>query len=472
MTSGATMPGAARWSLAWLRWPRGMANQLGLLMLAGALATHGIGVLFLQQVGALVHPIALSQVLERHAIAHVIANELPPTRAASLLAALDPGVLRVWTASDVEVAPHRMQAEELKLAAALRARLSLAAGTPVWVQIERIDGGPARDTVLALRNWAALQVRISIGLADGRWLNSWQHPSGGYEWWRLLRFSLPVSILPVLVLGYVFVRRIVRPVRALVDATERVGRGEHVDALPVTGPREARELTVAFDAMQHKLHRFVQDRTRMLAAIGHDFRTPITSLRLQAALIDDEPLREDMVETLADLRTMVEETLDFARDDAAREATRPIDLHALLQAVARRYRELGDRLVVQPWQPPQGSAPPVFRGRPAALRRAVSNLIDNALRHGGTARVSLSTGVLGDDVAHRIDIDDDGPGLAPERLDQVFEPFWRGSDARGSGQGLGLGLSIARTCVQAHGGDVVLANRPDGGLRASIHLPA
>ena len=468
MTSDA-LPGAVRWPS---RWPRGMANQLGLLMLVGALATHGIGVVFLQQFGVLVHPIALSQVLERHAIAHAVTDGLPTTRAASLLAAFDPDVVRVWTGSDAEVPPHPMQTEELRLAAALRQRLSLTDATPVWVQIERIDGGPARDAVLALRNWTALQLRVSIGLTDGRWLNSWQHPSGGYEWWRLLRFSLPVSILPVLVLGYVFVRRIVRPVRALVDATERVGRGEHVDALPVTGTCEARELTVAFNAMQHKLHRFVQDRTRMLAAIGHDFRTPITSLRLQAELIDDGPLRQDMVETLADMCAMVEETLDFARDDAAHEATEAIDLNALLQAVARRYREAGDRLVVRPRQLAPGSTPPVFRGRPATLRRAVSNLIDNALRHGGVARVFLSMDSLGGDLAHRIDIEDDGPGLVPEQLDHAFEPFWRADGARGSGQGLGLGLSIARTCVQAHGGDVALTNRLEGGLRASIRLPA
>lgn len=456
-----------------LHWPRSMAHQLGLLLLAGALATHGIGVLFLQQVGALVHPIALSQVLERHAIAYALAREMPPARAASLLDTLDPGALRVWADATAEVLPHSMQTEERQLAASLRERLTLPATTPVWVQIERIDGGPARAEMLALRNWAALQLRISVGLPDGRWLNSWQHPSGGYEWWRLLRFSLPVSILPVLLLGYIFVRRIVRPIHALVDATKAVGRGEHTSPLPVTGPREARELTVAFNAMQQKIVRFVQDRTRMLAAIGHDFRTPITSLRLQAALIDDEPLRKDMVETLADMRAMVEETLDFARDDAALERTQPVDLQSLLHTVARRYRDAGDRLVVQPPSPEIGTASPPFRGRPVALRRALSNLIDNALRHGGNVRVALSLGTLGGDVAHRIDIDDDGPGLPPDRLLKVFEPFWRGDDARNleRGQGLGLGLSIARTCVQAHGGDVVLCNRAEGGLRATIFLP-
>ena len=465
-----------------LRWPRSMANQLGLLLLAGALATHGIAILFLQQVGALVHPIALSQVLERHAVAYRLAGALPQGSADALIGMSDQetGAPRVWTAANAEVPPHRMQTEELQLAAALRERLSLSAQTPVWVQIERTDGGPARADVLALRNWSALQLRISVGLPDGRWLNSWQHPAGSYEWWRLLRFSLPVSILPVLVLGYLFVRRILRPVRALVDATGRVGRGERIDPLPVFGPREARELTASFNAMQQKLTRFVEDRTRMLAAVGHDFRTPITSLRLQAALIEDETLRRDMIETLADMRTMVEETLDFARDDAVREETQTIDLEALIHTVAKHYRDAGELLMVLPTAHPTAHAAnikremPVFRGRPIALKRAVSNLVANALRHGGGARLSLSFSPAAADAGSagtwRIDVDDDGPGVPPDQLEKVFEPFWRGDASRSSG-GMGLGLSIARSCAQAHGGNVVLTNRIGGGLRASILLP-
>lgn len=463
-----------------LHWPRSMAHQLGLLMLVGALATHGIAILFLQQVGALVHPIALSQVLERHAAAHVLAGALPQDRANALLdrgSASDPGAPRVWAAAVAEVPSHRMQTEELALAAALRQRLALAPEVPVRVQIERTDGGPARADVLALRSWTALQLRISIELPDGRWLNSWQHPAGSYEWWRLLRFSLPVSILPVLVIGYFFVWRILRPVRALVDATGRVGRGERIEPLPVVGPREARELTASFNAMQRKLTRFVEDRTQMLAAVGHDFRTPITSLRLQAELIEDEPLRNDMIETLADMRTMVEETLDFARDDAVREATQDVDLDALLHGVAKHFRDAGALVTIVPTM--SSSVLPAFRGRPVALRRALSNLVDNALRHGGSARLSLSTDVVGGDPVHRIDVDDDGPGVRADQLAKVFEPFWRGDASRGSDEarhgivkGVGLGLSITRSCVQAHGGDVVLLNRDEGGLRASILLPA
>lgn len=448
-----------------------MAHQLGLLLLVGALATHGIAILFLQQVGALVHPIAQQQVLERHALAYALVQEADLKAQAAVLQALHDQGQRVWVSGQAEVAPHPMQTEELALAAGLRERLGLPAGTQVWVQLERIDGGPARDQLLALRQWSALQLRMAIALPDGQWLNSWQYPSGGYEWWRMLRFSLPVSILPVLVVGYLFVRRILRPVKALVDATGRVGRGERVDDLPVVGPREARELTAAFNRMQHQLLRFVQDRTRMLAAIGHDFRTPITALRLQAALVEDPALRRDMVDTLADMRAMVEETLNFARDDAAEEATAQVDLQALLQSVARPYRQM------QPCPvellPAVPGVATTCRGRPVSLQRAVANLVDNAVRHGGRARLGVGQEGQGAEAVLCIYVDDDGPGITPALLEKVFEPFYRADTARNQEgrAGLGLGLAIARTCAHAHGGEVVLANRSPTGLRASLRLP-
>lgn len=457
---------------AWLHWPSSMAQQLGVLLLVGALATHGIAILFLQQVGALVHPISQQQVLERHAVAQALVRETGAARPSAGLQAMNAHSQRVWVADQAEVPPHAMQAEEQAMAARLRERLGLSPSTQVWVQLERIDGGPARDQLLALRQWSALQLRISIALPDGRWLNSWQLPSGGYEWWQMLRFSLPVSILPVLVIGYLFVRRILRPLKALVHAAGHLGRGERVENLPVVGPREARELTAAFNRMQHQLLRFVQDRTRMLAAIGHDFRTPITSLRLQAALVDEPQLRADMIETLTDMRTMVEETLNFARDDAAEEATEVVDLRALLASVARPYR-LMNPCPVQLAPLPASAAVAVFRGRPVSLKRALANLVDNAVRHGGQARVGIAMETDGPEPMLCIHVDDDGPGIDPALLEKVFAPFFRADPARNQERsaGLGLGLAISRTCAHAHGGDVVLAQRLPTGLRASLRLP-
>lgn len=452
-----------------LHWPRRMVGQFTMVLLAGAVATHLIGVLVVQQLGVLVHPASMAQVVERHAVAYGALRDLPAAQASRVTATMSSDDVRIGAASRAAVAPHAMQEEELRLADALRKRLALHVDVPVIVQLERTDGGPARDRPLALRNWQALQLRIAIGLPDGRWLNSSQRPTGSYEWWQLLGFSMPVSILPVVALGFLFVRRILRPLRALVDAVSMVGRGERVDALPLTGPVETRELTHAFNEMQVKLRRFVQDRTLMLAAIGHDFRTPITSLRLQAALVADEALRRDMVETLADMRAMVDATLVFARNDAADEQTEAVDLPALVASVVQHFARAGARVKLQGVCAP--AAWPPYRARPVALRRALTNLIDNAVRYGQSVALTLAVVSQPEGVCYRIDIEDNGPGIPLNVLPRVFEPFFRGDSARTHDGGVGLGLAIARGCIQAHGGEVALSNRPEGGLQASILLP-
>lgn len=223
-----------------------------------------------------------------------------------------------------------------------------------------------------------------------------------------------------------------------------------------------REITEAFNEMQERLVRFVNDRTRMIAAIGHDLRTPLTSLRINAELIDDEELREAMILTLDEMSVMAEETLTFAQDDVKQEPTLVVELSALVDEVVSRQRTLGKEV---DW-----TAPPAtfYRCRPVHLKRALNNLIDNATRYGRT-RVRLRQGDDGEDL--RIEVEDDGPGIDPDQLERAFEPFVRLDTARGPG-GTGLGLAIARSCIRAHGGELALHNRPEGGLRAVITLPA
>jgi signal transduction histidine kinase len=215
--------------------------------------------------------------------------------------------------------------------------------------------------------------------------------------------------------------------------------------------------------MQERLRRFVGDRTRMLAAIGHDLRTPITSLKLRAELLDDEEARTKMLATLDEMQRMSEATLAFARDDAATEPTRVVDLAALLDSIADDLAEMGKPVtfIESPRLP--------YPCRPTALKRAVANLVENAIQYGERARVSLESRSVGPVIV----VDDDGPGIPEERLDDVFKPFVRLEESRNRATGgAGLGLSIARSIVLSHGGDLVLANRKGGGLRAEIRLPA
>jgi signal transduction histidine kinase len=444
-------------------WPNRMAHQLSLLLLLALLASNLIAMLFLQSTGSLLHPLSRQSSLERLVIAHHAALALNALDSTRLLQAMGDADSRFWIAAQADVAPNHLRREESRLAATLGARLDLA--VPVRVQLERSGGGDARAHPFSRDGWAALRLRTSIALPDGRFLNALQHPVGAYEWGRMLAYSLPVTTLPVLLIVMMFMARVLRPIRLLAQATERVSRGEWIAPLALTGPQEARDLTGAFNTMQVSIARHVEGRTRMLAAISHDLNTPITELRLQLELLEPGELRDDLMESLDQLRGMVRETLDFVRGDALPEPTILVSLTGLLDDLAKRYSLMGRPL---DWA---GAEPVTLHCRPLALKRALTNLIDNALQHAGDAALSLH---LDEPDRLRVEILDRGPGLPREWLEKVFEPFvqlGRDGATPHQGGGLGLGLAIARSCIQAHGGELSLENRLPAGLCAVVRLP-
>jgi signal transduction histidine kinase len=264
------------------------------------------------------------------------------------------------------------------------------------------------------------------------------------------------------------VRRLLVPVRTLAAAAEQLGRDVvNAPALPETGPSEIVTAAVAFNTMAARIRRFVEDRTFLLTAIGHDLRTPITRLKLRAEYMEDEEQRTKMLADLDEMEAMVAATLAFGRDITTSEAITPIDLAILLRTIldeaADGDPEHGDALSYA------GPDHLPVRARPLGLKRALTNLIGNALKYGDAARIRLSQ-PAGQVV--RIDIDDNGPGIAGKDADIVFEPFRRLETSRNRETGgSGLGLSIARNIIRAHGGDILLMNLPAGGLRASVTLP-
>jgi signal transduction histidine kinase len=263
------------------------------------------------------------------------------------------------------------------------------------------------------------------------------------------------------VIGILVARGIVRPMRRLAVAAEALGRGETIAPLPECGPDDIRQTAEAFNRMQERLQRFVEDRTRMLAAIGHDLRTPLTTLRLRAEFVSEPELQDKMLKTIHEIETMTEATLAFAREDATAEATRTIDLCALVESLCEDLAELGGDITFT-----EGAAV-VYRCRPETLRRAIRNLVENAIRYGERARVSLRR------TEETIDIlvEDDGPGIPEDAVEQVFAPFHRLEHSRNRETGgVGLGLSIARAMARRHGGDVILQNTGSG-LVATISLP-
>ncbi|SEH30446.1 sensor histidine kinase [Magnetospirillum fulvum] len=306
-------------------------------------------------------------------------------------------------------------------------------------------------------------LRISVRLDDGSWLNVLAPLDPGVSLWRP-RFVAPLLLGLVLVTlaALVAVRKATLPFAVFAAAAERLGVDVGAPPLAVTGPREVRRAAHAFNVMQDRIVRFVQDRTQMLAAISHDLKTPITRLRLRAEFIEDDEQRAKMLADLAEMEQMIASTLAFARDDAASEPRQRLDLATMVQGMLEDLEDMG---VACSYTGPDSL---VIAARPVALKRAIANLLDNAVKYGGRAGVGLTTG--GGEIL--LTIDDDGPGIPEDSMERVFAPFFRleTSRSRDTG-GTGLGLAVARAAIRAHGGDITLANRPEGGLRATLSLP-
>lgn len=306
-------------------------------------------------------------------------------------------------------------------------------------------------------------IRVSIQLADGQWVNfSSAVPESDSFWSTASVFSLLSMTAAVILLSIWVVRRLTNPLRAFAAAAERLGKDVQAPPLPNTGPVEVRRAAQAFNGMQDRLRRFVENRTSMLAAISHDLRTPLTRLRLRAELVEVEENRTKMLAALDDMEAMISSTLAFARQDAECEETRTVDISALLESICDDMADTGASVELD--------TPDKVRlnCRPTAMKRAFVNLIDNAVKYGGNARIQL--GIGGE--ALSVTIEDDGPGIEADKLEQVFQPFFRVEPSRNPETGgAGLGLSVAQTIIHAHGGEIFLANRVPRGLKVTIRLP-
>ncbi len=268
------------------------------------------------------------------------------------------------------------------------------------------------------------------------------------------------SALLLFGIAALFMRNQVRAIRRLADAAEAFGMGRDHGPIKPEGASEVRQAGTAFNRMQERIRRFLQQRTEMLAGVSHDLRTPLTRLRLALAMLPaDRELNDDVAAMSADVEEMerlIESYLSFARGEGIEQA-RPTDLAVVLEEVAAGARRAGAEVQVQ--------APPalVLPLRADAVRRALTNLVDNARRH--ARRIALGA-MRQDERVVQVTVDDDGPGIPPEARESLFRPF-----ASGAAGGTGLGLTIARDIVRAHGGDIVLEDSPLGGLRARVQLP-
>ncbi|TCJ15818.1 HAMP domain-containing protein [Parasulfuritortus cantonensis] len=321
-----------------------------------------------------------------------------------------------------------------------------------------VAGGPD-ETVAGI----PIATHITFRLHDGQVVQAIHHypKDNGVEPSRHLPL-LAGYFIAIAVLALVAMRWAVQPLRRLAQAADALGRNLGGPPLPETGPRELRQAAHAFNTMQRRLASYLDDRLRILAAVSHDLKTPITRLKLRAEMLPDDAQRAKFVRDLEDMETMLAATLDFLRGESRQEAGAPLDVNALLSTLQDDMASVGQEVVVE------GEALQPIQARPQALKRCLANLIENAVRYGGNCRVRVEDGAQ----ELRLRIDDDGPGIPDENLELMFQPFRRGENSRNRETGgVGLGLAIARNLARAHGGDVTMANRPEGGLRVTVTLP-
>ncbi|WP_255991530.1 ATP-binding protein [Chitinolyticbacter albus] len=269
------------------------------------------------------------------------------------------------------------------------------------------------------------------------------------------------TLVSVLLLSLLVVRWLTQPLGKLADAAQAFGHGGLTEAMPETGSSEFVATARAFNAMQDRIQRFIDDRERLFSSISHDLRTPITRLKLRTELLDDDETRAEFHEDLDELDVMVKGALQSVKDTDIHENRTALRLDALLERLVADAKLAGQEVAFA------GGAITV-QAKPLALKRAITNLIDNAVKYGGRAEVLLSE--AGDTV--ELTIRDYGPGVPDEARDSLFQPYVRLEHGRQSNSlGMGLGLGIARNIIHAHGGELALSNHPDGGLVARLKLP-
>ncbi|REC95576.1 ATP-binding protein [Kushneria indalinina] len=337
------------------------------------------------------------------------------------------------------------------------------------VEIHDENGQPGTWSSLFGLSRVIGHFNFQLRLASGQWLHIQAIQARGWNgrpaWQVLGDYALRVYLLRALALiavALVVVRLSTRPLRRLVRAASSLGHDIRQPPLPIEGPREMRQAAETFNVMQQQLIDLMGERTQLLSAVSHDLRTPLTRMRLRVESISEASLREKLIANIDQMETLIAALLDPASQGAAPEGHAAFDLAGLINEVVDEFAETGSDVR---WN---GAPATMVTGHAPSLRRVLHNLIDNALRYAGNARLALRR--IDDRV--EVEIQDDGPGIDEAHLTHIVQPYVRGetSDAAGT-IGYGLGLGITRSIVMAHQGRLSLTNRAGGGLRVVIALP-
>jgi signal transduction histidine kinase len=453
--------------------PRSLFGQTILILLVGLAVSHLVGAwIYTGAREQAVRTIGGLAAAQRVANLARLVEEAPADWRSRIVAASSDASFRVsLSANPPSLAETAAEGPARVIADYVAGQLPEQAGRRLRVVVSETAGPPfgmprnghmrMAPMMHAAGMWRGLEVAVE--LADGQWISfATALPETGpaVSW----QFIVAMALMAVIVLAVSVwaVRRLTAPLGTLANAAERLGKDVAAEPLAEIGTVEMRRAAGAFNRMQERLRRLVDNRTRMLAAISHDLRTPLTLLRLRAENVANADDRDKMLATIAEMDSMIQATLAFARDEATAVPRRRTDLTALLTSIIDDMTDAGLPVAIE------SAEPVIYECMPGALKRALTNLLDNAVKYGKRARAAIGATPQ----AIEIVIDDEGPGIPEDELARVFQPFYRveGSRSRETG-GIGLGLAIALSIVQAHGGQLALSNRPEGGLRARIVLP-
>jgi len=442
---------------AWL--PRSLYGRIVLILTAGVIGAQLIGAsLHLSERFSLISQTMTSEFAQQIAAVYRTINSQPEV--------VRPGLVSALSRSRMVLALQPSEAAGADTGHASPDQ-EISSGRDSLVfrfsdELERAMGRDVKWRLLHVPAMGDLRFVVELELSDGQLLQVTGAPPEevlGQPWHLLM--GLVAMLLVIILLVMIVARNTVKPLTRLAQAAHGVAQDLRHPQLDVSGPSEVQEAARAFNTMQKRIRDGIEERERFLAAVSHDLKTPVTRLRLRAEMLPDNTLRVDIERDVNEMQSLIDDTLDFLRGRSVDEPLQMVDLVALIESVADDF-SYDEQVTVD--VPDQMR----FRGRPIALQRALRNLVDNAIKYGNCAHVSLRQ--QGQDIM--ISVDDQGQGIAVDKIEAVFDPFFRLEESRSRETGgSGLGLAIVRLVAQSHGGSVQLFNRPEGGLRAMMVLP-
>lgn len=457
--------------------PKSIAGQTIIVLLIGLTVSH----VFSMAIYTADRSEVLTTAGQRHIVHRIAAitrllEETPPEWRGRIINATDSPTLGVTVTPESRILVVEDGIATTNILRTLLAQLVKAPNKDrVAVQIINVEDGDS-ESPMGGEHWdhsmmarlfhdqsSDLFLRASIQLKDGHWVNfATAVPDGGSIWSTQAVLSMLLMAAGVILFSLWIIRRVTHPLKLFAAASDRLGKDVHAPPMEVTGSVELEQAALAFNGMQDRLRRLIKNRTLLLAAISHDLRTPITLLRLRAEFIGDEEGKSKILTILDDMEAMISSTLRFARDESENEPPVLVELDALIGSICDDMSDSGLPVSFH------AREAFTFECKPIAIKRALTNVIENAVKYGSKASIELKKTASGVEIV----IVDDGPGIPENDLEQVFLPFYRVEESRSRETGgTGLGLSIARSIIDNHGGEILLSNREIGGLKVRIVLP-